>query len=164
MTKALDEMRRLFADGSLAGLSDGQLLKRFAARGDVDAFAAIVARHGAVGPGRLPVVARLPRRHPCRGRLPGQFLVLVLVRVRLAGSFLVHDLLTRRMYRVARRVVRQARVEASRRRARERAAAGRESGPHSTPPATNSAGWSARSWTTSPSGIGCRSCSATSTA
>ena len=32
MTKALDEIRRLFTEGTLAGLSDGQLLERVAPR------------------------------------------------------------------------------------------------------------------------------------
>ena len=44
----MHEIRRLFTEGTLAGLSDGQLLERFAVRGDGDAFAAIVARHGAM--------------------------------------------------------------------------------------------------------------------
>jgi cytochrome c556 len=37
MTKAPDEIHRLFAGGTLSGLSDGQLLERFADRGDGDA-------------------------------------------------------------------------------------------------------------------------------
>ena len=48
MTTALDEIRHLFTEGTLAGLSDGELLERFAVRRDGEAFAAIVARHGAM--------------------------------------------------------------------------------------------------------------------
>ena len=100
MTKTLDEIRRLFAEGTLAGLSDGQLLERFAARGDGDAFAAIVARHGAT------VLAA------CRSSLGPRdaalaedaFQATFLVLVRRAGSFPVHDSLAGWLYRVARRV------------------------------------------------------------
>src|SRR3954469_3301933 len=48
MSNGLNEIRRLFGEGTVAGLSDGQLLERFASRGDGEAFAAIVARHGAM--------------------------------------------------------------------------------------------------------------------
>ena len=48
MWKAQDEICRVFTEGTLAGLSDGQLLERFATRADDEAFAAIVARHGAM--------------------------------------------------------------------------------------------------------------------
>ncbi len=44
----------LFSEGTVAGLDDARLLERFAARRDEPAFAALVERHGADGPGRLP--------------------------------------------------------------------------------------------------------------
>jgi hypothetical protein len=42
----LRHIQRLFAEGSFTGLSDTQLLSRFALRRDEAAFAALVARHG----------------------------------------------------------------------------------------------------------------------
>jgi RNA polymerase sigma factor (sigma-70 family) len=119
MTKALDEIHRLFAEGTLSGLSDGQLLDRFVVRGDGEAFAAIVARHGAMV---LSV---------CRSALGPHadaedvFQATFLVLVRRAGSFPLHGSLAGWLFRVARRVARQARIEAARRRRRERNAAGR---------------------------------------
>ena len=121
MTKALDEIRRVFTEGTLAGLSDGQLLERFAARGDGEAFAAIVARHGAM----VLSVCRSSLGPRDAADAEDAFQATFLVLVRRAGSFPVHGSLAGWLYRVARRVARQARVEASRRRARERAAAGR---------------------------------------
>jgi RNA polymerase sigma factor (sigma-70 family) len=120
MTKALDEIRRLFTEGTLAGLSDGQLLERFTTRRDGEAFAAIVARQGAM-------VLSVSRSSlgPCDAAAADVFQATFLVLVRRAGSFPVHGSLAGWLYRVARRVARQARVEASRRRARERVAAGR---------------------------------------
>ncbi|MHC5540104.1 RNA polymerase sigma factor, partial [Singulisphaera rosea] len=52
------DLRTLFNDGMSAGLTDGQLLERFLARGEEDAelaFAALVERHG-------PMILRLCRR------------------------------------------------------------------------------------------------------
>ena len=121
MTKALDEIRRVFTEGTLAGLSDGQLLERFAARGDGEAFAAIVARHGAM----VLSVCRSALGPRDAADAEDAFQATFLVLVRRAGSFPLHGSLAGWLYRVARRVARQARVEASRRRTRERAAAGR---------------------------------------
>src|SRR6516165_5631844 len=120
MRKALDEIGRVFTEGTLAGLSDGQLLERFATRGDDEAFAAIVARHGAM----VRSVCRStlgPRDADAEDAFQATFLVLA----RRAGSFPLHGSLGGWLYRVARRAARQARVEAARRRRRERAAAGR---------------------------------------
>ena len=49
--RVLEPLRTLFGAGTAAGLTDGQLLERFAGRRDDDAeaaFAALVARHGLV--------------------------------------------------------------------------------------------------------------------
>ena len=121
MTKALDEIHRLFAEGTLAGLSDVQLLDRFAVRGDGDAFAAIVARHGAM----VVSVCRSAVGSRDDADADDAFQATFLVLVRRAGSFPLRGSLAGWLYRVARRVARQARIEASRRRARERIAAGR---------------------------------------
>src|SRR5262249_42360824 len=40
------ELRTLLSVGTLAGLTDAQLLDRYATRGDETAFAALVQRHG----------------------------------------------------------------------------------------------------------------------
>src|SRR5262245_1330297 len=121
MRKALDEIYRVFAEGTLAGLSDGQLLERFAARGDGEALAAIVARHGEM----VLSVCRSPLGPRDASDAEDAFQATFLVLVRRAGSFPLHGSLGGWLYRVARRAARQARVEASRRRRRERAAAGR---------------------------------------
>ncbi len=55
--QALEPLRTLFASGTTAGLTDGQLLERFTGRRDHDAeaaFAALVSRHG-------PMVRRVCR-------------------------------------------------------------------------------------------------------
>src|SRR5262245_53460161 len=45
---ALRDLQALFGAGAVGGLSDGQLLERFIARGDGAAFEAIVRRHGPI--------------------------------------------------------------------------------------------------------------------
>ncbi len=128
MRKALDEISRLFTEGTLSGLSDGQLLERFAARGDGQAFAAIVARHGAM----VLSVCRSTLGPRDASDAEDAFQATFLVLMRRAGSFPLNGSLAGWLYRVARRVARQARVEAARRRMREQVVAGsREDGlPH----------------------------------
>src|SRR3954451_2804591 len=130
MTKVLDEIRRVFTEGTLAGLSDGQLLERFAAGGDGEAFAAIVARHGAM----VLSVCRAALGPRDGGDAEDAFQATFLVLVRRAGSFPLHGSLAGWLHGVARRVARQARVEASRRRRRERVAAGRAAVAVAVPP------------------------------
>jgi DNA-directed RNA polymerase specialized sigma24 family protein len=43
---SLRQIKRLFADGVVGGLSDRQLLDRILAQGDATAFEAMVERHG----------------------------------------------------------------------------------------------------------------------
>jgi hypothetical protein len=50
----LRHVRRLFTEGTVAGLSEGQLLERFALRRDEAAFEALMSRHG-------PMVLRVCR-------------------------------------------------------------------------------------------------------
>jgi RNA polymerase sigma factor (sigma-70 family) len=124
MTKTLDEIGRLFGEGAVAGLSDDQLLERFASKGDGRAFEAIVARHG-------PLVLSA-----CRSALGPRdraededaFQATFLILARRAGTFPLHGNLAGWLYRVARRAGRQASLGASRRRAREQAVAGRGRG------------------------------------
>ncbi|MHC5544605.1 RNA polymerase sigma factor, partial [Singulisphaera rosea] len=45
---ALQQIERLFHEGTRVGLSDAQLLDRFLTNRDEDAFASLVERHGAM--------------------------------------------------------------------------------------------------------------------
>jgi RNA polymerase sigma factor (sigma-70 family) len=105
---------------STEGLADGELLRRFATRGDESSFAALVRRHG-------PFVLQVCRRlladpHTAEDVFQATFLVLArranfLRKPEAVGSFL---------YGVAYRLARRARVESARRRLHERR--------HLTPP------------------------------
>jgi len=109
-------LARLFEQGSVAGMTDGQLLDRFTTRrGDAAeaAFEALVARHG-------PMVARVCRsclrdEHDVEDAFQATFLVLV----RRAGAIGECDLLAPWLYGVAHRVARKARAVAAKRRGRE---------------------------------------------
>jgi RNA polymerase sigma factor (sigma-70 family) len=113
---ALRQIHTLFAEGTVEGLTDGQLLERFLARGDALAFEALVARHG-------PMVLAA-----CRGLLrdpedvADAFQATFLVLVKKAGSIRGRDALGGWLHRVAHRVAVRANVEAARRRQRERQA------------------------------------------
>ncbi len=77
---ALREIHRVFDQGTLAGLSEGQLLERFATRFDESAFELILARYG-------PMVLGVCRRylhdsHDVEDAFQATFLILV----RKAGS------------------------------------------------------------------------------
>jgi RND family efflux transporter MFP subunit len=113
-------LRALFDAGVSTGLTDGQLLERFATRRGESAelaFAALVERHG-------PMVLRA-----CRGILNDDheamdaFQATFLVLVRKAGSLWVKDSLGPWLHRVACRASARARSDAGRRRAAERKAA-----------------------------------------
>src|SRR5829696_3053585 len=111
-------LEALFEAGTLAGLTDGQLLERFATRRRRDdaaelAFAALVERHG-------PMVLRA-----CRGILRDDheamdaFQATFLVLVHKAPSLWVRDSLGPWLHRVACRAAGRARAQARRRRALE---------------------------------------------
>ncbi|MFO0907982.1 MAG: sigma-70 family RNA polymerase sigma factor [Isosphaeraceae bacterium] len=110
---------RLFRVGTSAGLSDGQLLERFAARHDEAAeaaFAAIVERHGSM-------VMRVCRNvlndsHEAQDAFQATFLVLM----RKARSVRQRDSLSSWLYGVARRVSAQSLQQQARRRTVERSA------------------------------------------
>jgi RND family efflux transporter MFP subunit len=113
-------LRALFDAGVATGLTDGQLLERFATRRGESAelaFAALVERHG-------PMVLRA-----CRGILNDDheamdaFQATFLVLVRKAGSLWVKDSLGPWLHRVACRAAVRARAGAARRRAAEQKAA-----------------------------------------
>ena len=121
-------LARLWEGESVAGLTDGQLLDRFAARrgsAAESAFEALVTRHG-------PMVARVCRaclrdEHDSEDAFQATFLVLV----RRADSIGERDLLGPWLYGVAHRVARKARAVAARRR-------GREGGPTTVDPPARS--------------------------
>ena len=112
------DVETLFRFGAAGGLTDGQLLERFATRRDAGAdaaFAALVQRHG-------PMVWGVCRRalddpHAAADAFQATFLVLV----RKAGSIRVDDSLGRWLYGVSRRVAIRARRTAARRASRETA-------------------------------------------
>jgi RNA polymerase sigma factor (sigma-70 family) len=111
------EMERLFGAGSVAGLSERQLLERFAGRGDDAAFAALVDRHG-------PMVRATCRRllrddHAADDAFQATFLILA----RKAGSIRDAGRLGAWLHGVARRVSSRARLVEGRRARRERSGA-----------------------------------------
>ena len=119
----LDQTRALFGGGVAAGLSDAELLERFARRGPGGvegeaAFGALVSRHGAMVLG----VCRRTLRDPSDAEDAFQATFLVLARK--AGSIRVDDSIGRWLYGVSRRVAAKARYQSSRRRAVERPIAG----------------------------------------
>jgi polysaccharide biosynthesis/export protein len=113
---AVRQINRLFRDGTAAGLTDGQLLERFATRrpeAAEAAFEALVNRHG-------PMVLRVARgvlRDP--RDVEDAFQATFLVLVRKANSIGERELLGPWLYGVARRVALKARGVAARRNRRE---------------------------------------------
>ena len=107
----------LFETGTIAGLTDGQLLERFASRKDQGAelaFADLVRRHG---PMVLHVCrAALRDEHDAHDAFQATFLVLV----RKVSSLRPRDTLGPWLHAVALRVTACARVQAARRQAHER--------------------------------------------
>lgn len=112
----LRHLRALYNGGAVAGLTDPQLLERFASRQDGTgelAFAALVQRHG-------PMVLRVCRAalrddHDAQDAFQAVFLVLV----EKAGSLWVRDSLGPWLFGVALRITARARASDSRRRAHE---------------------------------------------
>jgi RNA polymerase sigma factor (sigma-70 family) len=112
----LRDVYTLFDLGTLAGLSDRQLLERFAGRADATAqaaFAGLVARHG-------PMVLGVCRRalndpNDVNDAFQATFLVLV----RKAETVRVEGSLGRWLYGVSRRVSARAKAATTRRSARE---------------------------------------------
>ena len=121
----LRQIQRLFSDGSSTGLSDTQLLNRFATRRDEAAFAAILARHG-------PMVLAV-----CRGVLrdpfdaEDAFQATFLVLARKAGSAWPESQLGGWLHKVAYRIAVRASADSARRRGHEQRAAEVGCGIHS---------------------------------
>ncbi len=111
------QLGALFEGGSAAGLSDRQLLERFATTRDEAAFAAMVARHG---PMVLGVCRQLLGDHQ---HAEDAFQAVFLVLARKAGSLREPDLLGNWLYGVAMHTARRARARLDRRRQVEEAGA-----------------------------------------
>jgi RNA polymerase sigma factor (sigma-70 family) len=113
---ALRQINRLFAEGSVTGLTDAHLLERFFADHDAAAFEVLVARHG-------PMVLSV-----CRGVLrdpndaEDAFQATFLVLVKKGGSIRGRDGLGGWLYQVAHRVALRANAAAARRLTHERQA------------------------------------------
>lgn len=113
---ALTQIKRLFVDGAVTGLSDTQLLEQFVSRHDAAAFEALVARHG-----RMVLSV-------CRGILndpndaEDAFQATFLILVKKSGTFRGHVALGPWLHRVAYRVAIRANRTAARCRACEREA------------------------------------------
>jgi RNA polymerase sigma factor (sigma-70 family) len=114
MGGALREIHRLFAEGTVAGLADGQLLDRFLATGDESAFAALVERHGPMVLGTCRAVLR--NADEAEDAFQATFLVLV-CKVR---SIRNREALGGWLHQVAHRIAVQAGISAARKRRRER--------------------------------------------
>jgi RNA polymerase sigma factor (sigma-70 family) len=115
--QVVHQIERLFGRGSVGGLSEWQLLDRYATHRDEAAFEALVARHG-------PMVLGVCRRmlddpHQVEDAFQATFLILV----RRAGSLGPGDAVGCWLYGVARRVALRARSESARRRSKEVSAA-----------------------------------------
>jgi RNA polymerase sigma factor (sigma-70 family) len=118
-------LQTLFHAGTLTGVTDGQLLERFALRdgeGSESAFAVLVERHGTLVWRTCRTVLR--DEHEAADAYQATFLVLV----RKAGSLWVRDSIAPWLHRVAFRAANQARRAAKRRQEAERRAAERKAG------------------------------------
>ena len=111
---ALRHLRDLFSGRTVIGLTDGQLLERYTASNDGEAFEAPAARHG-----RMVLAtcrALLRHDHDVEDAFQATFLVLA----RKARSVRSGDALGGWLRRVAYRVAVQASVEAKQRRRAKR--------------------------------------------
>ena len=119
-----EQLQTLFGVGSLAGLTDGQLLERFVeGRGEAAeaAFTALVERHGPMVLGVCRAV--MGGRHDAEDAFQATFLVLAL----RGGSIRRGDAMASWLYSTARRMALRARRRAARDRERERRRAAQNS-------------------------------------
>jgi RNA polymerase sigma factor (sigma-70 family) len=108
----LHQFEQLFNHGTVAGLSEAELLERFVTHRDDSAFEALMTRHGPMVLG----VCRQLLHDP--NDVDDAFQATFLVLVRKAGTLRRCDLLGNWLYGVAYRVATRARMMASRRTAR----------------------------------------------
>src|SRR3954453_21657339 len=102
-------LERLFGHGTVTGLTEGQLIDRFASRRDESAFELLIERHGPMVLG----VCRRFLRDP--NDVEDAFQATFLVLVRKAGALRQKELLGNWLYGVAVRVALRARSVALRR-------------------------------------------------
>jgi RNA polymerase sigma factor (sigma-70 family) len=114
---AIRQIRLLFGEGTLAGLSDAEILERYVSRREELAFEALVQRHGAMVLGVCRGILR--DRDDADDAFQAAFLLLA----RKARSLWIEDSLGGWLHRVASRIALQMRADAARRRDRERRAA-----------------------------------------
>ncbi len=105
----MQQIGRLFLEGSSIGLSEGELLDRFVRARDESAFEILVARHGPMVLG----VCRSLLRDP--NDVDDAFQATFLVLVRKAATLRQCDLVANWLYGVAIRVAMRARGQAARR-------------------------------------------------
>jgi RNA polymerase sigma factor (sigma-70 family) len=114
MGAVADQFQRLYAGGSIVGLGEWELLRRYLDRGDEDAFRAIVTTHG-------PMVMGVCRRVLGEARdVEDAFQVTFLILARKAGKLASGDPVGHWLYGVAYRVALRARTASARRHAKER--------------------------------------------
>jgi RNA polymerase sigma factor (sigma-70 family) len=105
---ALKQIHRLFEDGTVAGLTDGQLIERYLSTRDEGAFAVLVGRHG---PMVLAVCRTVLNDSP---EVEDAFQATFLVLIRRAGTIWRRDAVGGWLHRVAHRVAVQASLDRSR--------------------------------------------------
>ncbi len=110
---SLEHLRHLFGGGTAVGLSDWELLNRYAASHDGPAFAALVARHGPMVGATCRAVLR--DHHDVEDAFQATFLVLA----RKAASIRAGDALGGWLHRVAFRAAVQRSMEVKKRRRAE---------------------------------------------
>jgi RNA polymerase sigma factor (sigma-70 family) len=108
----LHQLGRLFEQGTVVGLTEGELLERFVTGHDESAFTTLVARHGPMVLGVCRPLLQDPND------VDDAFQATFLVLVRKAGMLRRRDLLGNWLYGVAYRVAARARTSAARRTAR----------------------------------------------
>ena len=113
MGGALRHLRDLFGEGTVVGLTDGQLLARYVDRQDGPAFAALVARHGPMVLGACRAI--LKHEHDVEDAFQATFLVLA----RRAASVRDGDALAGWLHRVAYHAAVRVKVDVRRRLERE---------------------------------------------
>ena len=109
---SLKHLRELFRGGTAVGLSDGELLRRYAASRDGPAFEALVARHGPMVVATCRAVLR--DHHDVEDAFQATFLVLARKAASIRG-----DALGGWLHRVAYRAAVRLNIEAKRRRRHE---------------------------------------------
>ncbi len=108
LVAALRQIHRLFEAGTVAGLTDGQLIERFLSTRDESAFTALVGRHG---PMVLAVCRTVLKDSP---EVEDAFQATFLVLIRRAGTIWRRDAVGGWLHRVAHRVAVQANHDRSR--------------------------------------------------